>query len=649
MTDQFDAEIKLAERGYHVLMERFALKRMPADALPVGDVYKLLDTVGEQLEIDALVEKGEKVPKKRIKNAARATVSAIDRLTEWPEGPRLRVAAALVTTLRAAEFDTVANNLLVALQQADAHASDAAAHADDVPVLEAPPVDVPARVRQIIESGEWTPELEHHLRTLRAETVENPDENLLNLLNGAVVFNAVAGRKHLLLEERRRLVEAEPLPEDLAGALDTVPDEIVGSALSRLGLHLVLADVVAAGLVPDRASPEMTVAATLVAMQRLDVPGKKPNIDALGSWAKTMPLKLDVLSDDIAPVFKWEPPGLGASVEQRHEQRWKVESLLYQFLPVRWTPRPHEERPPYSPEKARERLEELHDFAWLMVDEIEPVRFVSEAFRFGDGAPEALGLDIVRDVISLWTEESLVSAVEDFGRAYLEDEWQDDLPEEASEDISELFPPPKTADGEPLILCTVAFAVADGAHREIVERLDGAEGFRRERGAGGDCWVWFGPSKGSDKTVADISLEAQLFTVQTQSLAWASKANSRLVEELGERIVLRDITTQAATPEMLEELGIEPREKGSEAASEGQRQVVHQVLEKHYRKWLDEPLPALADTTPRNAVTDPDRRSKVITLLLEAEERTRASSWPMNEFDFDFLWNELGLDRSEAQ
>jgi hypothetical protein len=646
---QYESEIKLAERGYHVLMERFALKRMPADALPVGDVYKLLDSVGEQLEIDALVEKGEKVPKKRIKKVAHAMVSAIDRLTEWPEGPRLRVAAALVATFRAAELGPVADTLLLALQQADAHASDAAAHADESTVPEAPPIDVPVRIRQIIESDEWTPELEDHLRTLRADILENPDEELQNLLDGAVVFNAVAGRKHLLLEERRRLAEDEPLPEELANALDAIPDEIVGSALSRLGLHLVLADVVVADLVPDRASPEMTVAATLVAMQRLDVPGKKPDIDALGNWAKTMPLKLDVLSDDIAPVFKWNPPGLDASIEQRHEQRWKVESLLYQFLPVRWTPRPHEKRPPYSREKARERLEQLHDFAWLMVDEIEPVRFVSEAFRFGDGAPDALDLDIVRDIIALWKEESLVSAVEDFGRAYLEDEWQDDLPVDANEDISELFPPPKTADGEPLVLCTVAFDVADGAHQEIVERLDGADGFRRERGISGDCWVWLGPSGGGGKTVADISLEEEMFTVRTQSLAWASKANSRLVEELGERIVLRDIQTQEATPEMLEELGIDPGEEEPEPASEDQKQVVHQVLEKHYRKWLDEPLPALDDASPRDAVTDQMQRPEVIKLLLEAEERTRASTWPMNEFDFEFLWSELGLDRSEAE
>ena len=58
--------------------------------------------------------------------------------------------------------------------------------------------------------------------------------------------------------------------------------------------------------------------------------------------------------------------------------------------------------------------------------------------------------------------------------------------------------------------------------------------------------------------------------------------------------------------------------------------------------------PALDDAAPRDAVTDPVQRPEVVKLLLEAEERTRSSSWPMNEFDFDFLWDELGLSRDEA-
>jgi hypothetical protein len=643
VTTEFDAQIKLAERGYHVLMERIALQRMPADALPTGDVFDLLNTVGDRLEIDALQEKGEKVPKRRIKKATRNLISAIDRLTEWPEEPRLRVATELVATLRALELDSVADNLLVALQQADVSADDVVEEEK-----EAPADEVPARIRQIIESGEWTPELEDLLRRLREMTLEDTEDGHLDLLKGGVVFNAVAGRKHLLLEERRRLAEAEPLPEDLAEAFAQIPADVVDSELIRLGLHLVLADVVAADLVPEKSSPKITVAATMVAMLRLDEPEKKPDIDRLGDWAKTNPLKLDVQSDDIAPVFKWAPPGHEGSIERRHEQRWKVQSLMYQLMPVRWTPGAHEELPPYSAERARERLEELRDVAWLMVDEIEPVRFVSEAFRYGDSAPDAVDLVIVRDVIALWKEQSLVSAVEDFGRAYLEDEWKHEIPDDEADEPSELLPAPVTADGEPLILSTVVFLVAKGAHDQIVSRLDAAEGFRKERGVGGDCWAWFGPGKGGGKIVADLTLEEDLFTVQTRSLAWASKANSRLVEELGDRLVLKDIRTQEATPELLAELGIELGEEEPEAPSEDQKQVVHQVLEKHYRKWLYEPLPALDDAPPRDAVTDPVTRAEVIKLLVEAEERTRASSWPMNEFDFDFLWEELGLSRDEA-
>jgi hypothetical protein len=631
----------------HVVMERVALGRMPKDALPTGDVCNFLDAVGEHLEIERLREKGKKVSKKRIKKAARDLVGVIDPLTQWPEEPRLAVASVLVAMLRTVELDSVAENLLVALQQAevsvvdDGEEPEAAAEPDLEPGLD------PARIRGIIEKGEWIPELEGLLRLLREETREEPDVDLLNLLKGGVVFNAVTGRRKLLLDERRRLAEAEPLPEDLAAALADLPDDVVDSELVRLGLHLVLADVVAAGLLPEKSPPETTVAAALVAMLRADEPGKKPDIEPLGAWAKTMPLKIDVLSDEIAPVFEWSPPDCDGSLERRHEERWKVESLMFQFLPARWVPGPDEELPPYSTEKARERFDELRDIAWLMVDEIEPVRFVSEAFRYGDGAPDAVDLEIVRDIIALWKDQSLVSAVEDFGHAYLEDEWKHEIPDDVIDQTTELLPAPVTVDGEPLVLSTVVFGVAKAAHDAVAERLDAAEGFRREGGAG-DCWSWFGPGKGSSKAVADLTLGEDQLRVLTQSLAWASKANSRLVEELGELITLADISTQEATPEMLAEFGMTPSEEEAEAPSEDQKQVIHQVLENHYRKWLDEAAPALGDLSPREAAADPERRPEVIAQLVEAEERTRASSWPMNEFDFDFLWDELGLSRDEA-
>jgi hypothetical protein len=641
----YNAEIKLAERGFHVLMERIAMKRMPGDALPSGDVFDLLNAAGEQLEIQALQNNDKKVSKRRMKKTTQQLVSAIESLTEWPEEPRLQVASLLVPTLRMVELVSVADNLLVALQQADSPGADVEEEtATDLRITAAD------RTRSILDSGQWTPDLDDLLRELREMSAENPDdEGLLDTLKRGILFNATAGREHLLLEERRRLVAAEPLPKELAKALEKLPDDVIDSEFVRLGLHLVLADVVAAGLVPEKTSPKMTIAATLVAMLRLDEPGKKPDIGPLGSWAKTMALKIDVLSDEMAPVFKWKPPDYEDSIERRHEKRWKVRSLMYQFLPVRWTPARHEELPPYNTAKARERLEELRGVAWLMIDQLEPVRLVSEAFRYGDGGPDAMDLELVHDIIELWEEQSLVSAVEEFGRAYLEDEWHHEIPDAEVEDASVILPAAVTSDGEPLVLSTVVFDVTEGSSGEIVEHLDSADGFRREAGNEGDRWEWLGPSAGSDRVVADLVLDGDVLTVMTHSLARASRTNARLADELGDRIELKDIRTEQPSPEALAELGIEMvGEEGSETQQDDQKQVVHQVLEKHYRKWLDEALPAFGDLSPRDAVTDPMRRSEVIAHLVEAEERTRASSWPMNEFDFEFLWSELGLDRTEA-
>ncbi len=647
MSADYEAEIRLAERGFHVLMERIALKRMPADALPTGDVYRLLDAAGEQLEIQALQDSDKKVSKRRLKKATRELVSAIEDLIQWPEEPRLQVASELVATLRTVELASVAENLLVALQQAAAPADDEATENREAAVE--PPITPLEMTQRILDSGRWTTELDDLLRQLRQAHLENPDdEALLEALKRGIVFNAVSEREHLLLEERRRLAETELLPDDLAQVLVELPTEILSNDLSRLGLHLVLADVVAAGLVPEKTSPEMTVAATLAAMLRADEPGKRPDINALGDWAGANPLKIDVLSDDIAPVFKWLPEGDEGSAEQRHEKRWKVESLMYQFLPARWIPGRGQELPRYSKDVARERLEKLRPLAWLMIDEIEAVRFVSESFSFGNGAPDSMDLDLVNEIIELWGEQAVVKATEEFGRAYLEDEWTHEIPDDETEDASIILPAATTSDGEPLILSTVVFTVAEGTREEIVELLDDEQGYRRGEGGAGDSWDWFGPSKASTKVLAEITLEDDTLTVLAHSLGRASKTNAGLASVLGERIVLKDIRTEQPPPEALAELGIEMvGDAEDEKPDEEKVRVVHEVLEKHYRKWLDEPLPALDDMSPREAVDEPDKRPEVITLLLEAEERTRASSAPMNLFDFEFLWTELGLSRDE--
>ena len=71
-----------------------------------------------------------------------------------------------------------------------------------------------------------------------------------------------------------------------------------------------------------------------------------------------------------------------------------------------------------------------------------------------------------------------------------------------------------------------------------------------------------------------------------------------------------------------------------------------QFYEEHYRKWLDEPLPALNGRTPREAAGAKSSRDKLVSLLKAMEnmsERDRQAGRP--SYGFGWMWEELGVVR----
>jgi hypothetical protein len=75
-------------------------------------------------------------------------------------------------------------------------------------------------------------------------------------------------------------------------------------------------------------------------------------------------------------------------------------------------------------------------------------------------------------------------------------------------------------------------------------------------------------------------------------------------------------------------------------------QVVGQFYEQHYRRWLDEPVPALGNRTPREAARLKAARPRLVALLQEVENmaaRQRLEGRPA--YDFGWMWAELGLRR----
>jgi hypothetical protein len=89
-----------------------------------------------------------------------------------------------------------------------------------------------------------------------------------------------------------------------------------------------------------------------------------------------------------------------------------------------------------------------------------------------------------------------------------------------------------------------------------------------------------------------------------------------------------------------------PREPNAGLPPEVEAEALKQFYDRHYRRWLDEPIPALGGRTPRHAVRLKSQRTKVIDLLKQLEYgEAYAVREGRQPYDFGWLWHELGLDR----
>ena len=74
-------------------------------------------------------------------------------------------------------------------------------------------------------------------------------------------------------------------------------------------------------------------------------------------------------------------------------------------------------------------------------------------------------------------------------------------------------------------------------------------------------------------------------------------------------------------------------------------EIIHHTLDQHYRKCLDEPIPALDNKTPRQCARNKTGRKKVTEWLkqLENNELRRAAGAKQEPYDSSWMWVELKL------
>ena len=85
--------------------------------------------------------------------------------------------------------------------------------------------------------------------------------------------------------------------------------------------------------------------------------------------------------------------------------------------------------------------------------------------------------------------------------------------------------------------------------------------------------------------------------------------------------------------------------KASGLTPDEERQVIHSVMDKHYRQQLDEPIPALGNISPRRAARSAKGREKLVAWLklLENQAARHDPADPMASYDLSWIWRELDV------
>ncbi|MBN2494713.1 MAG: hypothetical protein JXR96_09005 [Deltaproteobacteria bacterium] len=203
-----------------------------------------------------------------------------------------------------------------------------------------------------------------------------------------------------------------------------------------------------------------------------------------------------------------------------------------------------------------------------------------------------------------------------------------------------------STDGEEVVFSKSYFDVID--EDALSAALDGAR--ELDRAEGEAMWTWDGPGKrrGERILVGTVFREGGRLVLECATQSRAEKGRKLLERLAGEAVRFRVSAEQdpvQAMAEMSERLGDELGPAEPEIPPEEIAEIVTAQLERHYRGWLDEEIPALDGHSPRQAARSSALRPRLVELIKDLEnmyQRALASGQP--GFDPSWLWAELGIE-----
>lgn len=142
----------------------------------------------------------------------------------------------------------------------------------------------------------------------------------------------------------------------------------------------------------------------------------------------------------------------------------------------------------------------------------------------------------------------------------------------------------------------------------------------------------------SDLVEGRITVTQSTLTIESNARERLERIHKRIASKLPGVLELR--SKEVVSPEQA--LQTRPAPTVVEPASDEQLEVITMVLRRHYSTFLDLPIPALDDKSPREAARDPRLRSKLDLLLSDHELGVTTRHGP-GIIDFAAMRRELDL------
>ncbi|MGA0587807.1 SEC-C metal-binding domain-containing protein [Dyella sp. KRB-257] len=143
----------------------------------------------------------------------------------------------------------------------------------------------------------------------------------------------------------------------------------------------------------------------------------------------------------------------------------------------------------------------------------------------------------------------------------------------------------------------------------------------------------------SGTLLGTITIDGNRLTAEVKSRERADRLKAIIDDTLATRASLLADTAQTLEQAMAEADSSPPPPLDTPET----RTILADYLRDHYEQWIDLPLPALANRTPREMVQSPDGREQVEALLQDAEQHDLGLPAATRKTIFDAIRLQLGL------